>query len=108
MQPFQLADSSRPGHRKTLALFLVGPFLRAIGTANVPPQQKDWRAEVIREKSKLGELPMELMQFMVNDVDDFPISLEEAKKVREELIEERRAFVEDVNVEYEGEEFNFL
>jgi len=51
---------------------------------------------------------MELMQFMVNDVDDFPISLEEAKKVREELIEERRAFVEDVNVEYEGEEFNFL
>lgn len=60
------------------------------------------------EKSKLGELPMELMQFVVNDVDDFPISLEEAKKVREELIEERRAFVENVNVEYESEEFNFL
>ena len=50
---------------------------------------------------------MELMQFVVNDVDDFPISLEEAKKVREELME-RRAFVEDVNVEYESEEFNFL
>jgi len=107
VQPFRLADSSRPGHRKILALFLVGPFLRVIGTANVPPQQKDWRAEVIREKSKLGELPMEPMQFVVNDVDDFPISLE-AKKVREELMEERRAFVEDVNVEYESEEFNFL
>lgn len=107
-QPFRLADSSRPGHRKILALFLVGPFLCAISTANVPPQQKDWRAEAIREKSKLGELPMELMQFVVNDVDDFPISLEEAKKVREELMEERRAFVKDVNVEYESEEFNFL
>ena len=62
-QPFRLADSSRPGHRKILALFLVGPFLCAIGTANVPPQQKDWRAEAIREKSKLGGLPMELMRF---------------------------------------------
>lgn len=55
---------------------------------------------------------MELVQFVVNDVDDFPISLEEAKKVREELMEElmeeRGAFVEDVNVEYESEEFNFL
>jgi hypothetical protein len=74
----------------------------------VPLQQKDWRVEAIREKSKLGELPMELMQFVVNDVDGFPISLEEAKKVREELMEEERAFVEDVNAEYESEEFNFL
>ena len=74
----------------------------------MPPQQKDWRAEAIREKSKLGELPMELMQFVVNDVDDFLISLEEAKKVREELMEERRSFVKDVKVEYESEEFNFL
>ena len=73
----------------------------------MPSQQKDWRAEAIREKSKLRELPMEPMQFVVNDVNDFPISLEEAKKVREELME-RRAFVEDVNVEYESEEFNFL
>ena len=87
---------------------MVDPFLRVIGTADVPLQQKDWWVEVIREKSKLGELPMELMQFVVNDVDDFPISLEEAKKVREELMEERRAFVEDVNVEYESEGFNFL
>ena len=63
--------------------------------------------EVIREKSKLGELPVELMRFVVNDVDDFPISLE-VKKVREELMEERRAFIQDVNAEYESEEFNFL
>lgn len=35
-------------------------------------------------------------------------SLEETKKMREELIEERRAFVEDVNIEYKSEKFNFL
>ena len=33
---------------------------------------------------------------------------EETKKVREELMEEKRVFVEDVNAEYESEEFNFL
>ena len=87
---------------------MVDPFLRVIGIANVPPQQKDWWAEVIREKSKLRELLMELMQFVVNDVADFSISLEEAEKAREEQMEERRAFVEDVNAEYESEEFNFL
>ena len=101
-------DPSRPGHHKTLALFLVDPFLRVIDTANVPLQQKDWWAGVIREKRKLGELPMELMQLVVDDVADFSISLEEAKKVREELMEERRAFVENVNAEYESKEFNFL
>ena len=36
------------------------------------------------------------------------LCLEEAKIAREELMEERRAFVEDVNAEYESEEFNFL
>ena len=62
--------------------------------------------EVIREKSKLGELPVELMHFVVNDVGDFPISLE-VKKVREELMVERRGFIQDVNAEYESEGFNF-
>ena len=106
VQPFRAADPSRPGHRKILALFLVDPFLRVIGTADVPLQQKDWWVEVIREKSKLGELPVELMHFVVNDVGDFPISLE-VKKVREELMVERRAFIQDVNAEYESEGFNF-
>jgi hypothetical protein len=41
VQPFELADKTKKGHRKILALFLVDPGIRVISTANVPPQQKD-------------------------------------------------------------------
>ncbi|KAL4761383.1 DUF4246 domain-containing protein [Aspergillus foveolatus] len=44
---FFLADRSKPGHRKILALFLVNPHHRIISSANVPPQREglagDWR-----------------------------------------------------------------
>jgi hypothetical protein len=41
VQPFELADKTKKGHRKILALFLVDPGIRVISTANVPPQQRD-------------------------------------------------------------------
>ncbi|KAF2802928.1 uncharacterized protein BDZ99DRAFT_468593 [Mytilinidion resinicola] len=107
VQPFKLVDETRPGHRKMLALFLIDPYQRIISTANVPPQQKDWWAELVRDETRVGDLPAELQNFIVDDVTDFPISMEEAKKVREELMEERRAFVDEVNEEYESEEFSF-
>lgn len=44
VQPFSLADPSRSGHRKILALFLVDPAIPIISTANVPPQQPHWKA----------------------------------------------------------------
>ncbi|PHH80919.1 hypothetical protein CDD80_5839 [Ophiocordyceps camponoti-rufipedis] len=40
--PFSLADGSRKGHRKMLALHLVDPAIPIISTANVPPQQPGW------------------------------------------------------------------
>lgn len=40
--PFELADKSKPGHRRIIALWLVDPLTRIISTANVPPQQRDW------------------------------------------------------------------
>ncbi|PLN85528.1 hypothetical protein BDW42DRAFT_183027 [Aspergillus taichungensis] len=50
--PFALADRSRRGHRKILALFLVDPLRRVISTAHVPPQQVEWaraRARVVTD-----------------------------------------------------------
>ncbi|TFK72603.1 hypothetical protein BDN72DRAFT_762932 [Pluteus cervinus] len=102
VQPFKLTDASRPGHRKILALFLVDPNIRVISTANVPCQRRDWWEQSIREletdggkKTKIGltGLPVELADMVVKQVDGFPISLEEAKELREELMEERKKFV---------------
>ncbi|KAF4586029.1 WD40 repeat 2 [Ophiocordyceps camponoti-floridani] len=42
IMPFSLADGSRKGHRKILALHLVDPAIPIISTANVPPQQPGW------------------------------------------------------------------
>ncbi len=44
---FKLADPTKPGHRRFIALWLVDPFTRVISTANVPPQQAEWWADSV-------------------------------------------------------------
>lgn len=48
---FKLADPSKPGYRRFIALWLVDPYARIISTAQVPPQQLDWWAESVVAKS---------------------------------------------------------
>lgn len=60
-----------------------------------------------RLKGKLDELPPELRHQVMTEAGDPPITLEEAKKVRDELMDERRAFVTDVNEIYEEGTFSF-
>ncbi|KAJ6634204.1 hypothetical protein Bhyg_17384, partial [Pseudolycoriella hygida] len=40
--PFGLEDSTRNGHSKILAFFLVDPTVEIMSTSNVPPQQEYW------------------------------------------------------------------
>ena len=105
--PFKLEDPSKPGHRKILALFLIDPHCRIISTANVPPQQKNWWSPEIRDSERLAGMPNEVVDQIVDDVDDFPISLEEAKELRLELMEERKVFVEDVETDIQSSTFFF-
>ncbi|KAJ3563041.1 hypothetical protein NP233_g9195 [Leucocoprinus birnbaumii] len=65
VQPFELADPTKPGHRKILALFLVDPHVRVISTANIPCQQREWWTKSINESGE-GH-------------DEFPIGSEKAK-----------------------------
>ncbi|KAF9040862.1 hypothetical protein BJ165DRAFT_1330584, partial [Panaeolus papilionaceus] len=90
VQPFKLADPTKKGHRKILALFLVDPAIKVISTANVPCQRVDWwKEEMGGMPSGLDKLPVELKDEVFKGVEDFPISLEEAKELRLELMEER-------------------
>ncbi|KAH6912119.1 hypothetical protein BKA70DRAFT_826214 [Coprinopsis sp. MPI-PUGE-AT-0042] len=95
VQPFELEDPTKPGHRKILALFLVDPNVRVLSTAHVPPQQLDWWRKSLNEGNEtnlLNDLPAELQDHVYSEVDEFPISLEEAKSLREELMHERKDF----------------
>ncbi|KAH8176498.1 WD40 repeat 2 [Sarocladium implicatum] len=108
VSPFQLADRTRPGHRKILALFLVDPKIPIISTANVPPQQKHWWTD---ETQLLAggdgvKLPPELRQQVVGDMD-WPMGLDEAKEVRKELMKERSMASVEQNRELERREYNF-
>ncbi|MER8220669.1 DUF4246 domain-containing protein [Streptomyces sp. NPDC094143] len=68
---FRLADPTRPGHRKILAFFLVDPSERIVSTSDVPPQQP-WS-------------------------DTSTMTLEQAKEYREQLMQERKFFVDEHN-----------
>jgi hypothetical protein len=90
--PCKLIDPTIPGHRKVLVLFLVDPNIRIISTADVPPQQRDWWGEKVWADGGFGGLSRELHDQVVDEVEEFPISVDEAKSVRLQLINERKAF----------------
>ncbi|KAL4867786.1 hypothetical protein BDV12DRAFT_112511 [Aspergillus spectabilis] len=91
VSPFSLTDRSKPGHRKILALFLIDPNRRVISTANVPPQREDWCNEWKEAvyDSLAPRLPVELQQMVHKNTDFVPMTLDEAKKYRLELMDER-------------------
>ena len=105
--PSKLEDPSKPGHRKILALFLIDPHCRIISTANVPPQQKNWWDHEIRAIKRFAGMAEELVDQILANVDDFPISTEEAKELRLELMKERKVFMDEVELHYECSTFYF-
>ncbi len=80
VSPFRLADPTRPGHRKILVFFLVDPSQRIVSTSDVPPQQP-WS----------GTSTM---------------TLEAAKDYREQLMRERKFFVDEHNEQLYEREFS--
>ncbi|MFE5709412.1 DUF4246 domain-containing protein [Streptomyces sp. NPDC056501] len=77
---FRLVDPTRPGHRKILAFFLVDPSERIVSTSDVPPQQP-WS-------------------------DTSTMTLEQANAYREQLMQERKFFVDEHNEQLYEREFS--
>jgi hypothetical protein len=104
-------DKTKPGHRKILVFFLVNPQMAdsVPSTSNVPPQQKSWGLHAVHtgspDRSLLSKLPVEVRNMIV-DAEGSQMSLEEAKKYRLELMNERTVFVEQNDEEYFRIEFN--
>lgn len=85
VQPFRLADSTKPGHRKLLALFLVDPNINVISTADVPCQRADWVDEMAPGNTLLGELGEK-------DEQLYAMSMDDAVEYRKVLMDERKEF----------------
>ncbi|KAI1875747.1 uncharacterized protein JN550_002033 [Neoarthrinium moseri] len=89
VEPFQLVDKTKAGHRRFLVLWLVDPHYRVASTRNVPPQQHDWWAPEGYDKVDFSKLPPEILKMVTSEVGDWPMGLETAKKLRLDLMEER-------------------
>ncbi|CAK4675746.1 hypothetical protein LEN26_019936 [Aphanomyces euteiches] len=85
--PFELADATKPGHRKIVCFFLVNPDNSILSTANVPPQQATWSLRSLAET-----LSTKLPDFAIDKIQDIggKMTHDEAKQYMLELMEERK------------------
>lgn len=83
--PFELVDKTKNGHRKILVFFLIDPIKRVISTRNIAPQNPVWDDE---------------------PADRLTMTLDEAKKHREDLMSERKYIRDEVNEELFEREFS--
>ncbi|KAJ2061147.1 hypothetical protein GGI17_003257 [Coemansia sp. S146] len=81
MPELGLADKNMPGHCKMLTFYFVDPSTRIPSTELVPPQQQDWWIDDILPSEPRRSLPDLVVDDIMSKVG-FPISLEEAKKLR--------------------------
>ncbi|KAL7622746.1 hypothetical protein AAE478_006424 [Parahypoxylon ruwenzoriense] len=89
VHPFRLQDRTKPGHRKLLAMFLVDPHTRVLSTGVVPPQRRDWWAPEVRKVRPFCSLPREVFDIIIEQVDGFPMSWDDALEARNMLMRER-------------------
>lgn len=101
VEPFELVDQSKPGHRKIVAFFLVDPAYRITSTATVPPQQKHWAHPSLLG----GKLPIEIKEMITSHLD-CPYGWDEAVKYREELMKDRSVFRTEVGDVINDGKFN--
>lgn len=90
IEPFQLENLDLPGHLRFVKLYLVDPHYRVCSTRNVPPQQHHWWEEAMsNEIMRLG-VPREIATQIIRETDGWPMTMEEARKHRQEMMKEHR------------------
>ncbi|KAM0817356.1 hypothetical protein AB5N19_03161 [Seiridium cardinale] len=101
VEPFELVDKTKPGHRRFLVLWLVDPYYRIASTRNVPPQQHDWWAPEGYDNIDFSAFPPEILTMVTDQVGEWPMGLETAKELRSERTRGQQAINEGF------QEYNF-
>ncbi|KAJ2827032.1 hypothetical protein FBU31_003282 [Coemansia sp. 'formosensis'] len=99
MSELRLEDSTKPGHCKMLIFYVVDPSTRIPSTEIVPPQQQDWWREDVILSEPLRNLPQLIMDGIMNRVD-YPISLKDAKKLRQDRADQYERVLMDMSYQY--------
>ena len=99
VEPFELADPTKPGHRKILCFFLVDPWRKVHSTSDVPPQQREWYEDAMEGVPALQKLPQELYDLIAGFVVEGMMTRAEAEEERERLMKERSNFAVTMNKE---------
>ncbi|KAJ2334598.1 hypothetical protein GGH92_008273 [Coemansia sp. RSA 2673] len=103
---FKLADSSKPGHCKMLTFYFVDPATRIPSTAIVPPQQQEWWFEDVLASEPFCNLPLLILDGIIHKID-FPISPDEARRIRKELAVDLGKCNDDASFELFEPPFHF-
>ncbi|KAJ5497077.1 hypothetical protein N7463_009064 [Penicillium fimorum] len=107
VSPFSLADRSKSGHRKILALFLIDPHRQVISSANVPPQREDWAPETSKMVNSVHpQVSKNLPDTPDQDVPSPVMSMKEAEAYRLELMEERSVRAVENSSVFENRSFS--
>lgn len=89
VEQFSLADDTKPAKRRILVFWLIDPKKDKPSTSTIPPQQKKWLFDLLSEYKVFGtHFPNECLEIILSFMDNL-MTLEEAKKYREGLMEER-------------------
>ncbi|KAJ3959799.1 hypothetical protein N0V92_003561 [Colletotrichum tropicale] len=98
VEAYELLDRSSRGRRRCLTMHLVDPHYRICSTRNVPPQQHDWWVEEGPAKIDWAghHVPQEIINRIMTEVGEWPMGMEEATRVRDEVISEHLAGMEAV------------
>lgn len=92
MDQYQLENKMESGRRRLLLLHLVDPHYKICSTRNVPPQQQGWWLEIALTRSMRTHwgFPPEIVSLVVDELGEWPITKEDAVKVRDDSTWERR------------------
>jgi hypothetical protein len=91
VSPFELQDKTKNGIRKILVFFLIDPTKVAKSTKTVLPLQEDWDLNELKKLDLFDGFNDDIIKKAV------PMSLNEANVHRQELMKERKYFVNKNN-----------
>lgn len=100
---FELKDKTKPGSLRALVFYLVDPNIRIISTANIPPQRLDWTLDLTPHEDEDKRTVVERVALANRDRrDGMPMSLNEAIKTRNGLLEDLLEFIKYQHVAFES------